>query len=144
MSELVKILCDASALHHRYRRAHRLAFGISMRSLLPRPLGGTDARETLVLELSNLICELDATSTELGTLPAGGLEVRRGAEIRTTLSELLAALAESSARLKAYCERESSGDAAPMHGDPLRIACDDAVQYHRSVGAKLNKLIEHL
>jgi hypothetical protein len=147
MSKLLKTLYDVADIRCRYHRVHEAMFGFSARRLLRsmHPSASSGAA-TLAEELDRLTVRLAIARQELGDLDQADLAIRRGREIQGALISYIDALTESNARLRAICDGRHGVDTASATAEnklrtELKIAYDDAVQYHKRLGAQLNKLI---
>ncbi len=147
MSKLLKTLYDVAEIRCRYNRVHEAMFGFSARRLLqsmhPPTPEGTAARTE---ELDQLSSQLAMARKELDQLGQADLAIRRGREIQGALIAYIDALNESNVRLRAFCDRWQGADSANATAEhklrtELKVAYDDAVQYHKRLGAQLNKLI---
>lgn len=147
MSKLLKTLYDVAEIRRRYNRVHEAMFGFSARRLLQSmhpPVSNESA--TWADELDQLTSRLATARQELGQLDQADLAIRGGREIQGTLTAYIDALTESNVRLRALCDDPHGEDSASAPTEnklrtELKIAYDDAVQYHRRLGAQLNKLI---
>lgn len=150
MSKLLKVLYDVAEIRCRYHGIHEAVFGFSPRKLLRtlnRPVEGDQQAEAQ--ELDRLLSRLYSAGTDLESLSEEDLSVRRGHEIRRALLDYVEALTESSNRLKALCElpQRAEDRANAEFGNrqaALKVVYDDAMQYHRRLGARLNQLISTL
>jgi hypothetical protein len=150
MSRLLKMLYDVAEIRCRYHRVHEEVVGFSarrfLRSINPAASDATKARKA---ELDRLLLRLEAAREDLHRLGEHDLSVRRGREIRDALTHYVEALAKSSASLKELCEYSKPETDAPDVGNrdqltALKVAYDDAVQYQKRLGKRLNELIESL
>ena len=150
MSDLLKLVYEVAAVRSDYLRLDRRLFHISAGRLLHNltrrhTRGGlTDQQE--IEELSQ---RLSRAIDGLSQLKKEDLSIRRGSEIQTALSEYAQALTESMTALAALLEvgkRPRNGSRHQPSGESqtTKIAYDDAVQYHKRLGARLNELLTTL
>ncbi|MGB5735842.1 MAG: hypothetical protein WBM40_15510 [Thiohalocapsa sp.] len=114
-----------------------------MRNLTRRQTPGCLTNEQ---ELEELNQRLSRAINGLSELKKEDLSIRRGSEIQNALSEYVQALTESIAALATLLEvRKRSRNASQQQpseaSQATKIAYDDAVQYHKRLGARLNKLL---
>ncbi len=147
MSDLLKIVYEVAAVRSDYLRIHRRLFHVSagrlMRNLTRRQTPGCLTNEQ---ELEELNQRLSRAINGLSELKKEDLSIRRGSEIQNALSEYVQALTESIAALATLLEvRKRSRNASQQQpseaSQATKIAYDDAVQYHKRLGARLNKLL---
>ena len=147
MSKLLKTLYDVAEIRCGYNRVHEEMFGFSARRLLQSmhpPVSNRSAN--WANELEQLTSRLAMARQELIQLDQADLAIRGGREIQGTLIAYIDALTESNVRLRALCDDRHGDDNASAAAKnklrtELKIAYDDAVQYHKGLGAQLNKLI---
>jgi Mg2+ and Co2+ transporter CorA len=148
MSKLFKVLYDIADIRCRYQRIHEEVFGFSARRILKSLQGaasGTSSARSV--ELDRLLSRLDAAQQDLDHLGEEDLSIRRGGEIQSALMAYARALSQSNASLKAFCEfRQSIKGSEEDHErlNTLKVAYDDAVQYQKRLGRRLNELISSL
>lgn len=155
MSDLLRIVYDVAAIRGDYLRLHHRLFQMSAGSLF-HTLARKVARRGQVVRDSTDQQELDALThrlsralEELSQLDQDDLSVRRGNDIRKALREYAEALSESLAALDTFIALRSSartGDSRLAAGQTqaVKIAYDDAVQFHSRLGARLNALLATL
>ncbi len=146
MSRLFKLLYDVAGIRTRYLSVHDELFSVSASKLLRmfRHIPARDSAAQLEV-LEKLSRELAATREDLATLNNTETSMRRGAEIRRGLEDYVVALAETVEILRQVVRAK---DVAAAQRDPneqrlrgLKVAYDDAMQYHKRLGSALNKLI---
>jgi hypothetical protein len=151
MSKLLKVLYEVAEIRCRYHRIHETVFGFSPRRLL-RTLhrnSPTDERAADERELERILERLHASREDLAALSAEDISIRRGREIQASLAAYVDALAESGEKLRELCVLQQPTDAhedAEYHNalNTLKVAYDDAVQYHKRLARHLNELIATL
>ncbi len=150
MSDLLKIVYEVAAVHSDYLRLHRRLFHISAGRLLHNlTRRHTGAGLTDQHEIKELSQRLSRAIDGLSQLKKEDLSIRRGSEIQTALSEYAQALTESMTALAALLEmgkRSRNGSRHQPSGksQTTKVAYDDAVQYHKRLGARLNELLTTL
>jgi hypothetical protein len=146
MSRLIKVVYDVAEIRGRYLRVHDELFHLSARKLV-RILnaGRREPYADQTVELARLLERLHSTQRELDCLIERDLEVRRGREIHSKLTQYVAALSETVTILKSISERMQQRSARDREAlQSLKISYDDAMQYHNHLGAELNSLISTL
>jgi len=150
MSSLLKLLYDVAEIRCRFHSVHEEVVGFSARRFLRSIHRATsDARGARHAELDRLLLRLEAAREELQRLEEQDLSIRRGREIRNALVDYVEALAKSSMSLKAICEHsrldpDDTADGNHNQLAALKVSYDDAVQYQKRLGKRLNELIESL
>lgn len=146
MSRLFTLLYEVAGVRAQYLGVHDELFGVSARKLVRafrRAGPGDRAAQHQLLE--RLLERLDATRKELVTLNNTETAIRRGAEIRDALEAYVAALAETIGIMRKILAAKEQDDGPDDPNEwrlrDLRVAYDDAMQYHKRMGAALNKLI---
>jgi hypothetical protein len=146
MSRLFTLLYEVAGVRAQYLGVHEELFGVSARKLVRafRRTGPKDSATQHQL-LERLSERLDATRNELGTLSNTQTAIRRGAEIRDALDAYVSALAETIGIMRQILAAKDHGDDPEDPNEwrlrDLRVAYDDSMQYHKRLGAALNKLI---
>jgi hypothetical protein len=150
MSSLLKLLYDVAEIRCRFHSIHEEAVGFSARRFL-RSIHRTasEAPEDREAELERLLRLLEAAHEDLNMLGEQDLSIRRGREIRDALISYVEALTKSSTSLKAICEHSRLDPGVNAIGNrdeltALKVSYDDAVQYQKRLGKRLNELIESL
>lgn len=154
MSDLLRIVYDVAAIRGDYLRLHHRLFQMSAGSLfhtLVRKVArrGQVRDSTDQQELDALAHRLSRALEELSQLEQEDISIRRGNDIRKALREYAEALSESLAALDTFIALRSSartGDSRLAAGQTqaVKIAYDDAVQFHSRLGARLNALLATL
>ena len=150
MSDLLKIAYEVAAVRTDYLRIHRRVFHVSAGRLIHNVTRRhTRGSLTDQQELEQLSQRLGRAIDGLRKLNEEDLSIRRGREIQNELSEYAQALTESMAALATLLEvRKRPRNWS--HHDPsgalqaMKTAYDDAVQYHKRLGARLNELFTTL
>jgi predicted NBD/HSP70 family sugar kinase len=150
MSDLLKIAYEVAALRSEYLRIHRRVFHVSAGRLIHN-LTRRHTRGSLTdqQELDELSQRLSRAIDGLSNLNKEDLSIRRGREIQNELSAYAQALTESMAALATLLEvrkrpRNGSHHAPSGASQATKTAYDDAVQYHKRLGARLNELLTTL
>jgi hypothetical protein len=150
MSKLLKVLYEVAEIRCRYHRTHEAVFGFSPRRLL-RTLhrSPTNERAAEERELDRILERLHGSREDLAALGPEDLSIRRGREIQASLVAYVDALAASGGKLRELCElqQRTGANEDPLYHNELntlKVAYDDAVQYHRRLGRHLNELIATL
>ena len=150
MSDLLKIAYEVAAVRSDYLRIHRRVFHVSAGRLIHN-LTRRHTRGSLTdqQELEELSQRLSRAIDGLSKLNKEDLSIRRGSEIQNELSAYAQALTESMAALATLLEarerpRNESHHEPSGASQAMKTAYDDAVQYHKRLGARLNELLTTL
>jgi len=150
MSDLLKIAYEVAAVRSDYLRIHRRVFHVSAGRLIHN-LTRRHTRGSLTdqQELEELSQRLSRAIDGLSKLNKEDLSIRRGSEIQNELSAYAQALTESMAALATLLEvrkrpRNESHHEPSAASQATKTAYDDAVQYHKRLGARLNELLTTL
>jgi small-conductance mechanosensitive channel len=150
MSDLIKIVYEVAAVRSDYLRIHRRVFHVSagrlMHNLTRRHTRGSLTDQQELEELSQ---RLSRAIDGLSNLNKEDLSIRRGREIQNELSAYAQALTESMAALATLLEvrkrpRNGSHHQPSGASRATKTTYDDAVQYHKRLGARLNELLTTL
>ena len=153
MSDLLKIAYEVAAVRSDYLRIHRRVFHVSagrlIHNLTRRHTRGSLTDQTDQQELEELSQRLSRAIDGLSKLNKEDLSIRRGSEIQNELSAYAQALTESMAALATLLEvrkrpRNESHHEPSGASQAMKTAYDDAVQYHKRLGARLNELFTTL
>ncbi len=151
MALLLKLVYDTARVRSSYMRIHQEVFGFPARSLLKRLVQSKrDRLHRYQAELDDLCAELRAVREGINALPRPYVEIRRGEEIRRSLTNYTAALEDSAISLRGLCG--DLVDADDSGGDTERLAelaakrrsYDDALQHQHRLGARLNELLSKI
>ncbi len=146
MSDLLKIVYDVAAVRGDYLRLHRRLLNISASRLFHKLARRSGTGLPGQQDLDALTHRLEHALDELTQLKEEDLAIRRGSEIQRTLRAYTQALSESLAALSRLLEMQQSpphddGSQSPAHSQAIKVAYDDAVQYHNRLGSRLNNLL---
>ncbi|MEA3275380.1 MAG: hypothetical protein U9Q81_08875 [Pseudomonadota bacterium] len=150
MSKLLKVVYDVAGIRAEYLRVHDEVLGLSARNLIRVfHRSPADTRADKTRELRQLARRLLASRKDLTELSEDDLSIRRGREICNALDGYVDALAESVDILATISELRQRPIATDNTHDfdrlnALKVAYDDAVQYRKRLGTRLNKLISSL
>ncbi len=145
MSEIIKLTYEAADARSRYARIHEAVFKVSVKGVVAalkrRRWIDYAANER---ELAKIARDLEGIEKRLSRLDETEMSrVRGGGQIRLALIEYIQALASSVRMLGGICRSETTGGQQDR-ADELNVAkasYDDAVQYHRKLGDRLNRLL---
>ena len=144
MSNLIKLLHDMASLRAEYQRLHEDLLGLSVRRLLflarPGARQGVDAR------FQHLFQRLGEVGEEMGRLTADDLAIRRGEDLFQALEDFRQAFGETLRQLDILRRAQASQAAGAPGKDSRELLApyDDALQYQRRMGARINDLLANL
>ena len=146
MSQIIKLTYDAADARARYARIHEAVFKLSLRGMVAalkqRKWIDYEARQAELSKISRTLEEIEKALSRIDDAEMS--RVRGGGLIRLALLEYVQALGCSVRMLRGICRSEM--DRLKGQGDQralveAKAAYDDAVQYHRRLGDRLNQLL---
>jgi hypothetical protein len=150
MSQLIDLTYAVSPLRSRFVEVHQEVFGLSLARVGSLFRKDDDKQwASREAELDRLLSELSKIREQAIQLPPADLPKRAGIEIRKALLNYTGALAESIHKLRDICQHHRA-DMPGIHPQARdnetasradRIAYDDALQYQRHLGSRLNELL---
>ncbi len=149
MSLLLELVHNTSVVYNRYLQLHDDMFRMSVRKVVEAMVPGRGVNyRAHDQELESLCSKLLLTDEALAKLSKEDLVMRHGLEIKSRLSEYIQALVESIRRLQVICRGKTdqrineAGEQSVADLQDSMVSYDDAVQYHKQLGAVLTRLLE--
>ena len=146
MSQIIKLTYDAAAARARYARIHEAVFKLSVRGMVAaikqRKSVDYEARQSELSKISRSLEEIEKALSRIDDAEMS--RVRGGGLIRLALLEYVQALGCSVRMLGGICKCEINqpkGEGDQRSLVEAKAAYDDAVQYHRRLGDRLNQLL---
>ncbi|MDX2507237.1 MAG: hypothetical protein QNL62_22560 [Gammaproteobacteria bacterium] len=142
MADILKYTCNVSDVNCRYQEIHNEIFSLSVHKLVRNIV--TDKSVSFKKhedELKTLQGKLMNIQTTLDALPQSELNIRRGKEIFLTLSNYVTALTKSIDYLQKICHNKNTLSGSDSNLVNYKKGYDDAIQYHKNLGIRLNGLL---